>query len=927
MSTAASPSLIGREGDLHQVEAFLGRLRDGPAKLLLEGEAGIGKTMLWRAGVQRAQELGFRILEARPAAPERELSFAALGDLFAEAHDEIGELPAPQRRAIRIALVLEEAEGEAADQRVVAVAVLGLLRRLSEEEPLLIAVDDIQWLDSPSAAALQFALRRLGDQHVGVLATALLRPSAAIIRFDNAERLTIGPLSLQELGHLVRARLGARFLRPTLRQLEEAVGGNPFYALEIAAGLLRSDRRVEPGEPLPIPALLREVVRDRLATLTPSVREAALVTAALAQPTIWAVRETVTGGFAAVTDAVAAGVLDSDGSALRFTHPLFGSTLYEDALPDERRDLHRRLAEIVGNAEERARHLAEAADGPDEHVAAALEVAAANVVARGAPDVGARLAKQAFDLTPTVQRLEAHRRRLDWARYSAAAGDPGHAETLLERQLELSEPGRERGEVEFELGQARLATRGMAAARACYEDALAELEGADEPELRTTILIELAHMDFGEMRLDSDTSERAVALAEGLDRPDLLARALGLYGLKLTVTGQPPTDDFWHRALEIEEAAGDLRLGGPTSAYAGVTFMGGDLQTSTELGRRLADSLRRKGDLALPKHLLDMSEGARVAGDWDAADGYADEAHDLAVQTGQEVLEARCLVRKARLALPRGDLDLALRLAEEGMALSERTTPSGADRALDDAMAKAVLGEIAAVTGEHAEAHAWFTASIETARQLEGFGVRIVHGLLAADIGCLVALGALEEASQQLDHLLKLRDELAVPFRDDFAARAEGLVAAGSGDFVAAIGHFEDAVESFELGQWPFEVARTLLMLGGVQRRARQMLAARATLERALDIFERLGARLWWEKTRAEFDRISGRPVRSGALTPTEAKVADLVAVGRSNAEVARELFMSPKTVEWNLSKIYKKLHVRSRGELAAKRTKQAAAK
>jgi predicted ATPase len=220
---------------------------------------------------------------------------------------------------------------------------LELLRRLAETQPLLVAVDDTQWLDAPSAGALQFAVRRLGDERVGLLATSVLRPGTTIISFDRGERITVGPLSLRALDQLVRTRLGAHFLRPTLRQLEEAVGGNPFYALEIAATLLRSRRRLEPGEPLPIPALLRQVVHDRLARLTPSAREAALVTAALAQPTISAVQRTVGGGLAAVTEAVAAGVLDSDGGTLRFTHPLFASTLYEDTPLDERKELHGRV--------------------------------------------------------------------------------------------------------------------------------------------------------------------------------------------------------------------------------------------------------------------------------------------------------------------------------------------------------------------------------------------------------------------------------------------------------------------------------------------------------------------------------------------------------------------------------------------------------
>jgi DNA-binding CsgD family transcriptional regulator len=927
MVVAGSETLVGRDDELDRLESFVAETRDGPQKLVFEGEAGIGKTRLWRAGVERARELGCRVLEARPAAAECELSYAGLGDLLAGMHDEIGGLPAPQRRALRIALVLEEAKGEPPDKRAIAAAVLELLRRLSADAPLVVALDDIQWLDPPSAGALQFALRRLEEEPVGVLVTSRVRTGLTIIGFDDAERISVGPLSLDALDRLVRTRLGARFLRPTLRRLEEASGGNPFYALEIAASLLRSGGRLESGEPLPIPAVLRELVRDRLATLRPAAREAALAASALAQPTVSTIHEVIGEGSAAVSEAVALGVLDSDGERLRFSHPLFASTLYEDSPLEARRDVHKRLAKIVGEPEERARHLAEAADGPDEEVASALEAAAASVAARGAPDAAARLARQAFELTPPNNRAEAHRRCLAWARFSVAAGDPHLAETLLERQLQLVEPGRERAETEFELGKALLATRGISAARAWYERALLELEGTDDLRLQAMILVELADMHIGEVEMDSDASARAVALAERLGEPDLLARALGRHGRMLMLVGQPPPEEYWRRALEIEQAAGDLRIGGPTQTYSDVLFYRGDLRRSAELGLRVLASMRRRGDPMLPNALLAASEGARVSGDWDAAARYAEEAHDLAVQTGRESLEPECVLWKARVAHPRGDLELARRQAEEAIALSERVALSGVDRAWTEGLARAVLGQIAAVSGRHAEAHEWITAAFEAVQQFEKLLQHFVAELLAGDIESLVALGALEEAAKHLERLVELTTPLAIPTLDVVVARTRGLVAAAEGDTAGALHHLEHAVALYETLQapWPFQHAITLLMLGGVQRRARQKLAARQTLERALEIFEGLGARLWAEKTRAELRQISGRPSRAGALTATEQSVAELVAAGRSNAEVAHELFISPKTVEWNLSKIYKKLHVRSRAELAAKLARQTA--
>ncbi len=915
-------TLFGRERELARAGSFLESETEQSSVLLFEGAAGIGKTTLWRAGVERARERGFRVLEARPAAAERDLSFVALGDLLSETHDEIGGLPALQRRALRIALLLEEAKGKPTDQRAVGAALLELLRRLATEEPILVALDDVQWLDTPSASALEFAQRRLGEAPVRVLAS--LRTGSTFESFEAAERIEVGPLGLGELDQLIRARLGVQLLRPTLHQLEEASGGNPFYALELATGLLRSGHRLEPGEPMPVPARLHDVVRDRLALLAPAARKAALAAAALSQPTVAVIQKATGGDVTGVNEAVGAGVLDRDGEVLRFTHPLFASTLYEDSAPEEKRDLHRRLAKVVGAPEERARHLAEATTGPDEIVAAALEVAATSVFARGAADAAVRLARQAFELTPPDRRAEAHDRCLAWARYSVAAGDPLHAEALLERQIEQLDSGGQRAAAELELGRARLGTLGMAAALACYERAVRELEGTDELELETMVLIEVAEVHVGEQRLSSDAPEQAIVLAEKLGRPDLLARALGIHGMKLTLQGQPPPDEFWLRALELEESSGAMSYDGPGLKYARAVFMRGECQTTMELIRRAAGSMERTGDPALPNVLVGLCECARISGDLEAAAGYAEEAHDLAVQTGRESLEPMCLLWQARVALPRGDLDRARHDAEEALQVLEGLVPSEFERIEMEWLTKSIFGQIAQVSERPAEAHECFAAAIELAEQHLPGTSQPVTELLAADVECLVALGALADARRQLQRLVALTDRLEIPRLAGFTARAQGLVAAAEGDSAAAIDYLERAVECMAGLQmpWPLEDAKTLLMLGGVQRRARQNLAARTTLGAALATFERLGARLWVEKTRAELSQIGGRSSRPGVLTATEQSVARLVAAGHSNVEVAHELFMSPKTVEWNLSKIYKKLHVRSRTELAVKLAK-----
>jgi DNA-binding CsgD family transcriptional regulator len=917
--------IFGRDEDLHRLDRFISDISRGPCALSLEGDPGIGKTILWNAGVQRARERGYRVLHARPGAAERELSFAVLGDVLADVHDEVGFLPAPQRRALRVALLLEDVRGQPPELRAVGAALRGLLLHLAGRGPVLVAIDDAQWADPPSAAALRFALRRLDSSPVGMLSAQ--RRDGAHARIDGEGRVDLGPLGVNELDQLLRSRLGARFLRPTLLQLEEASGGNPFYALEIGAGLLRAEGDLQPGQPLPIPGSLRDVVRDRLALLSTPAREAALVTAALARPTVQILERLMVDAASGVAEAVDHGVLDRNRESVRLTHPLLGATLYEDLPAAERRALHARLADVAVDAEERAHHLAEAAEGPNEELACLLDSAAAEAATRGASDTAARLARRALDLTPVDSRPDVHARTLDLARHTLAAGDPVLAETILEDRLQAAEPGVERAEIELELGRTRRATLGEIAARGSLERALHAIDGKEALALRTTILVELAEVLLYDAPTGSETSTRSVAFAEELGDPELLAHALGIHGITQVLAGQPPSDEYWDRALEVESTTGALRYGGPSNTYSVAAFMRGDFELSNALANRVAASMRERSDPMLPSVLLGLSEHARIFGAWEEAAAFAQEAYDLVVQTGRESQEPDCLLFKARIALPRGELELASRDAEAALALVEHWEASDAIRLQVEATATAVLGGVMFITSRYGEAHEYFLRAIEAAEQVGPLFAHFLAEVFAGDMESLLALGELEEASRQLDRCVEVAATFEAPTLDGVVALARGLHASAEGEFGSALRHLERARGVFESLEppWLFLLARTLLALGSTQRRARQKLPARTSLERALQIFEQLGATLWAEMARTELGQIGGRPSRPGLLTATEQRVADLVASGRSNAEVAHELFMSPKTVEWNLSKIYKKLHVRSRAELAAKFAKKTA--
>jgi AAA ATPase domain len=398
--------VLGRVAEVEALRDFVAAAATGPRAILVEGQAGIGKTILWRELLASA---GDRVVLATQAAEaEMKLSFAALGDLFAGVSDgALASLPKPQRRAFEVARGLAEPGSAAVEQRLVALALLGAVRALAADRPLLLAVDDCQWLDPPSAEALRFALRRLEQEPVGVAVT-LRSGQAEPLELERAfeeraERLRVGPLSLEELDRLLRTCLDAGFRRPTLLRLERISGGNPFYTLELGRALLRRDAHAA-ADDLPIPPSLKALVRERIGALGPEARDALLAAAAV-RP------ERELFDPAGVEEAVRAGVLELEGEMVRPAHPLLGSVLYAEMPLARRRELHRRLADATVEPEERARHLGVAADGPDEAVAAALDDAAGRARARGAPGAAAELAEQALRLTGE-DPAAAHRRRL-----------------------------------------------------------------------------------------------------------------------------------------------------------------------------------------------------------------------------------------------------------------------------------------------------------------------------------------------------------------------------------------------------------------------------------------------------------------------------------------------------------------------------------
>jgi DNA-binding CsgD family transcriptional regulator len=887
--------VVGRDSELRSIYTFLDAPVEAPAGLVLEGEPGIGKSTLWLAAVAAARERGFLVLVSCPAEAERAFAHVGLGDLFDRVLDDvIDELSPPRRRALEVALLRDESADDVADHRALAVAVHDMLGLLSERKPVVVAIDDVQWLDPSSASALAFALRRL-DAAVRLVFARRLEPSELEQAVD-VERLPIGPLSVGALHRLLHDRLGRPFARQTLLRMHEQSGGNPFFALELARVL---DEDVDPLEPLPVPETLDELVRARLAGLPAATRDALGLASALGTPS-----ESLLA-LAGVSDealapAAVAHVIERQNGVIRFTHPLLSSALYQE-LGEQRRAVHARIALIVDDPVARARHLALSTGPPDARIAALLDDAARIATERGAASVAAEIAEHALRLTPSGAGEERHRRALAAARAHQAAGEWTRAKSIAGDLLAAHDIGPLRAEALVVLAE----LEGLGTACGLLEEALSE--ASSRPALLAVIHCKLAWATRFEKGFVSalEHARAALELAEEVDDDALRIEALGMLSLLGGAVGDPDAPAHAERAYELAYASGDARL------IASSTPVDGYEVTDLDTARALLESdyravhERDEPTTASALHVLSWVE--LWAGRWQLAADYADRAYEIKIQYGLEAPWDHVPI--SAVAAHRGQLELARAHSERGLRLGEEQI------GLHTPVHLGTMGVIALQSGDLPGAADWFAeAEAETTRLgWRGPGHRWWIG---DHVEALLGLDRVDDAERILEGWDADARRLEVDRVLAHVTRCRGLVAAARGDVVAAASRLEEAVARHDAVGDAFGRARALLALGVVRRRERQKRAARVAIDAALAGFEELGAATWIEKARAELGRIGGR-TREQGLTAAERRVAGLVAEGRTNREVAAALFLGERTVETHLSHVYAKLGVRSRAELA----------
>jgi DNA-binding CsgD family transcriptional regulator len=905
--------VIGRREELVALAEFLDVVPVGGAAMLLEGDAGIGKTALWQEGVHLARERGLRVLAARSSHAELQVAFATIGDLFAPVLDEtLPHLVPVQRRALEVAFLRRDSGGRPPDVRLLGAALLSVVRSLAREEPLLVALDDAQWIDASSASVLAFVLRRLQDDAVAVLATVRGRPVEAPFElersFSELRRLTVEPLTVGAIYRMLWGRLALNLPRPQLVRVHAVSGGNPFFALELGRALARGAIRAD-IEGVLLPDSLREVVAERLRALPMRVRQTLVAVAALSAPSVKVLAPLSASAVEDIELARQRGVVELDGDRIRFAHPLLAPASYEAMPLHKRRRLHRRLADLDIDPEERARHLAIATTEPDEEIALALDSGAAHASARGAAQVAAELAERAVLLTPADATERVNRRRIAAAEYCSYAGDATKAVELLDAAVDAAESGALRAEALLQLAGLRVATDGLRVAANTLLRALAEPGLELQQEVDILCALAWGAAAGGDNQTGRAYAERALALAELLAEPSSRAEALATFTeLTFWSTGHIRRD-LLDRAIEIERASGaDV---GARMTLGRLLGRSDRFDEARAVWTELIAEATERADPQVGACIFFLARTEMAAGAWELAAELCDRTVEVARQTGREMVQPLSVMLLAELDAYRGNAEKARHEIPELLGIAAEGGYGGATDRLRRALAVLELS-----CGDAAASWQAVAPLFEVAGEMDEYLAQVAGSIA---IEALIAIGDLDTAERLLGQVEELAAGADTALTQ-FAARCRGLLHAARGETARAIAALEAASEAPEPPQGvnPFERARTLLVLGTVQRRAQHKRAARESLERALALFEQLGARLWADRTRSELRRIGGRSASDSELSETERQIVALVVAGRRNREVAAELSLSPNTVAWNLSKVYRKLGVSSRTELVA---------
>jgi DNA-binding CsgD family transcriptional regulator len=919
----ASGGMVGRDRERERLAAFLGA--GWPRVMLVEGPPGIGKTTLLEAALVEAGGAGIQVLVARAVPAEADIPYAILSELLPDPTvDRLARVLAEPRR-----LALDRAlrrgghaaggpdagsTGAPLDAAAVGLALLDLLRSLARSAPVLVAVDDLQWCDEASAAALAYALRRaqgIPVAAIGARRTTVDAPSVATLRSALGEPGTdvieVGPLSVGAIGRILDDRLGRQHGRSEVTRIADASVGNPLLAIEIARAV---DAAGEGTGTLPVPPSAEPLLAERLGRLSAGAEDVVLVVAAASRPDVTMVAVTL-GSEAAggpLAEALRSGLVRSDGGRLGLEHPLVGSAAVGRALPSRIREIHALLAAATADPEERARHRALSADGPDPVIAAELDAAAEAAPLRGASSVAAESVELALALTPEPDREARAGRRARAAELRLAAGDPERAAAHVATGLDLLPPGPDRVPLRAIAAEIALATAGRQAAREEAEMAIAEASGDPLASARAhAALLAWGVEDAAEA---GRHAEIVLSLLDGREdeAPIAAGDALALLADSRLASGDGPAVDLLERALAIERRA-------PAFVIGSLESLAGTLRTADridEAREAYAEVLARLAGAGVEtRRVAALAHAAWtevLAGRYDDADRFIKGSLRLAEELRVDASGAQ--VYRTHLDALRGRADLP----------AMRRRRAEARTAGDDWMAalwsRALAAhELVAGTAVHAAellrsaSDTWTSLGV-----LEPNYMRIDADLVES----LVAAGLYGEAREALTSFEERSAHSRLPWSVVAAARARAVLLDATGDPTGALAVLDHVAQATADLPLPLDRGRTALVRGTALRHLRRVREARAALEEARATFAALPSPPWEARAVAELARVGGRAAAPDALTPAERQVAELAAAGRSNREIAEVLVLSVRTVESQLSSAYAKLGVRGRVGLGA---------
>ncbi len=898
--------LVGRRNELGGIDRALARACSGRRTLLgLRGSAGIGKSALAQVLRDRARERGARVVPVTVTEAETYIGWAGVATVVHGLRDFVPSVSEHQREVLLA--IGAAAAAPPIEPLAVAAALAELLRSAAARQPLVLLLDDVHWLDATSAGALSFAIRIVDEAALLVAVAYRPEPMAFDLQrtVDQDDLITVEPRELSVAG--VRELIAAHQVelgRVDLVHLHQVTGGNPMHVVEAARALQHGASLHDALSSGSLADLVDESLTRFAADRLPVLNAAAL----MPSPTIARLERVHPAAEvrSALAAAEAADLIHVEGEdSIVFRHPLVRAGLARRMGTLERRETHRRLAELADDSDVRAAHLAESAVAPDASAATELETAAASAGSRGMRIEAARLARRAFELTDPSDVTTQMQRRLFAADAALAGGDPRRALELLLPVVGELPPGDTLHDalltvlvsVSVSEGIERCvpwAQRLLAAAPADHprrsraHTILAQtMLYCDVPgAVRTAIEAEATARRLGNPRaIDEAESTRLVAeamLGEPVDVEVIRSKALAAiergrhvvpasFGELVVWTDQlDVAEPLYEQAVRLYEASGEVH-----SLLDSLT--------------QLAGVRMRLGDLENARAIIERSLALAIAADYPT---------DAALRLGElavvDALTANPYIpvldaidrRKARLS------------------------------ATDHMQLNATMGYAELVGGRPERAADALRAAHERAEQIgfRGLGALPYHANL---VEALMAIDARDEAATVVAWIADRAAHSGRPRGGAESARAEALLLAGSGDLAGAAAAAERSLEAHRSLTLPIERARVLLLAGAIARRAKRRGPARLMLDEAHRLFGEHGAIALQRRAAAEMNRLGGN--RGSELSATEARVAELVVGGRTNDEIAAVLFVSRRTVESNLTRIYRKLGVRSRTELAAR--------